>query len=214
MAEPSLRAYIEDLMGGEDVLLRTIREEASEQGLPTIQVPLELGRLLALFIRQQHSQRILEIGTLFGYSAIVMARALPRGGKVTTLEVNSLHASVARRNLEKAGVADRVHILEGPALTTLRGMEGREADLVFIDADKDAYPEYLGEALRLTHPGSLIVADNVWRQGGAAHPSADDPGNAAIARFNRAIFADSRLFSAIIPTRDGSDAASVSLVLG
>jgi predicted O-methyltransferase YrrM len=214
MAEMTLGQYVDDLFGGEDELLRTMRVEAEQQGLPLIQVPLDLGRLLRLLIAQASVTSILEIGTLFGYSAVLMARALPPEAKLLTLEVNPVHAELARKNVARAGVNSKVEIREGPALETLAALRGETFDLIFIDANKDQYPDYLREALGLTHPGSLIVADNVWRRGEVVDPAASDAGNQGIARFNREIATHPRLLSTIIPTRDCSDATSVSLVRG
>lgn len=211
MPDMTLRQYGDELFGGEDPLLREIREEAADLGLPTIQVPLEVGRLLAVLIAQAGARRALEIGTLFGYSAILMARALPPGGTILTLEVDPRHAELARRNFRRADVLDKVELYEGPALETLASLQGQTFDLVFIDANKDGYPEYLQQALNLTRAGSLIVADNVWRQGGAADPRGDE-GNRAIARFNREVAQNPRLVSTIVPTRDCSDATSISVV--
>lgn len=212
MNETGLRDYADELFGGEDVLLQQMREEAESEGIPTIQVPVELGRLLTLFILQTGAERVLEIGTLFGYSATLMARALPPHGRITSLEVNPKHAAIARQNFERAGVADKVQILEGPGLESLSKLQGQEFDMVFIDADKQSYAEYLQWAVRLTHPRSLIVADNVWRGGSVTNPEADDAASQGIARFNAELVRNENLFSTIIPTRECMDAASVSIV--
>lgn len=207
----SLRQYAEQLFGGEDPLLRQMREEAAAEGLPAIQVPSDLGRLLGLLVRESGAQRILEIGTLFGYSGTLLARALPADGRLVTLEANAKHAGIAQRNFERAGVAGKVELREGPALTTLEGMRQERFDLVFIDADKENYPAYLDWALRLTHPGALIVADNVWRGGEVTHP--EDEAARAMATFNQAVARNTHLLAAIIPTRDCEDAAMVSWVV-
>jgi predicted O-methyltransferase YrrM len=212
MQGESLRAYVEDLFGGEDPLLAEMRREAEAAGIPTIQVPLELGRLLQLLIVQSRARSVLEIGTLFGYSSILMAQALPAGGKITTLEVEPKHADAARRNYQRAGVQDRIEIVEGNALDSLARLEGSVFDFVFIDADKPSYPQYLDWALRLTKTGSLIVADNVWRDGLVTNPQGD-PAAEAMARFNQDLARNSRLMSTIIPTRDCTDAATLSTVL-
>jgi predicted O-methyltransferase YrrM len=208
----SFTEYSETIFGGEDELLAEMRRAATEEGLPTIQVPTDLGRLLAVLVTLLPAKRILEIGTLFGYSAILMARAMPPGGSLTTLEVDPKHAQIARTNLERAEVADRVSIVQGPALQTLDTFRGEVFDLVFIDADKDSYPDYLQRAIELTRPGSVIVADNVWRAGRVVAPQSDDAGTTALAQFNRMLGADHRLVSTFIPTRDGEDGASVSVV--
>jgi predicted O-methyltransferase YrrM len=208
----TVAGYADQLFDSEDNLLRDMRERAVANGLPTIQVPMEVGRLLQLQIVQSRARRILEIGTLFGYSTVLMARALLEGGHITSLEANPKHAQMAMKNMEAAGVAGVVDIVEGPAAVSLRGLAGQEFDLVFIDADKDSYEDYLTHAIELTHPGSWIVADNVWRRGEVTDPGADDLASQGIQRFNRALAAHESLISTLVPTREGEDALSVSVV--
>jgi predicted O-methyltransferase YrrM len=210
MDSETLDEYADELFGSEDSVSRRMREEAHEMGIPPIQVPSDLGRLLTLLINITRPRRVLEIGTLFGYSSVLMARALPDGGHITTLEVSSKHAQVARSNFDRAGVADRVTVIEGNALDTLVSLDTEPFDLIFIDADKPGYPNYLDAALRVSRPGTVIVADNVWRDGAVLHP--DDDGTAALARFNQNVASHSSLLSAIVATRGCSDAAMVSVV--
>jgi predicted O-methyltransferase YrrM len=205
--------YIAQLFGEEDDLLRSFREEAQRNGLPPIQVPFEVGRLLQLLVIQSGAMNVLEIGSLFGYSTTMLGRVLPPRGRLITLEAVSLHAETTRRNLERAGLGDRVDVRCGRALDLLAEMDGQSFDFVFIDADKETYPEYLEWALRLSHERSLIVADNVWRDGAVVTPEPGNAGNAAINRFNRLVANNSRLLSTFIPTREGQDALSISVVL-
>lgn len=155
----------------------TLRSEEDE-GLPPINVSAPQGMLLHLLARAVHARDVLELGTLAGYSTIWLARALEPGGRVVTCELDPRHAAVARRNFERAGVADRVDLRVGPALDQLDQLEEEghgPFDLVFIDADKDNYPHYVDRALRLTRPGSLIVVDNVVRDGRVVDPDDDSP---------------------------------------
>ncbi|HEX6507269.1 MAG TPA: class I SAM-dependent methyltransferase, partial [Chloroflexota bacterium] len=140
MSDPSLADYVEDLFGSEDEQLKAMRLEAEREGIPTIQVPFELGRLLQILIVQSGARQILEIGTLFGYSTVLMARALPQNGRITSLEVSPKHADIARRNVETAHLSDRAEIVLGPAAESLSGLPASSFDLVFIDADKRSYP--------------------------------------------------------------------------
>lgn len=133
-------------------------------GLPDIDVSPLQGRMLALLVRMSAARRVLEIGTLGGTSTIWMARALPEGGRLVTIEIDPRHASVARRNFAAMGVDGRIDLREGAALDVLPGLDG-PFDLVFIDADKPSNPAYLGHALRLSRPGTVIVLDNVVRDG-------------------------------------------------
>lgn len=211
MAGRSLDQYADTLLGEDDQLLRGMQEEAKRRNLPMIQVPSDLGRLLALLVRATGARRVLEIGTLFGYSGVVMARALPDGGSLVTLEANPKHAAAAAENFKHAGVADRVRIVEGDARRSLSSLAGEMFDLIFIDADKVSYPAYVEAALEMSHPGTVIVADNVWRDGSVTEPDSDDL--RGLGEFNRRIARESRLHSTFVATREGSDAASLSVVL-
>lgn len=210
MQSADLREYVEDLFGEEDPLLRTMREEAEAQNIPTIQVPFGLARTLEILVRVSGARNALEIGTLFGYSGTILARALGEQGELITLEASAKHAQVARENFARAGVAERVDLREGSALDLLPGLAERQFDFIFIDADKVSYPDYLPWAIKLSHPGTVIVADNLWRGGHVARP--DNPDNDALARFNRELAADDRLVSIILPRLDPSDAFSISIV--
>lgn len=210
MDEQELDTYADSLFGGEDQLLQQMRDEAERLGIPSIQVPSDLARLLTVLIGAIQPKSVLEIGTLFGYSSIVMSRALPPGATITTLEVSSKHAEVARRNFGRAAVADRINLREGSALDTLKTLQREQFDFVFIDADKPSYPAYLDAVLNLSHAGTVIVADNVWRNGGVLAP--EDDGTHALGTFNRKVAENERLLSTIVSTRDGSDAAMISVV--
>lgn len=176
-------AYFESLLIGPDEALEAARRVADEAGLPPISVSATQGRLLQLLALAVGARTILEIGTLGGYSAIWLARGLASGGRLTTLELEPGYAAVAERNLERAGVADRVDVVVGPAQETLRALRG-PFDLIFIDADKRSYPEYLDAALALSRPGTLIVADNVVRNGAVLDADGDDPDVEGVRRFN------------------------------
>lgn len=167
----------ERLLPHDEVLEAAVADSASA-GLPPIQVSPLQGQFLHLLARAAGARRILEVGTLGGYSTIWLARAVGPQGRVVTLEVSEHHAVVARRNLERAGVADRVEIVVGPALETLPTVAVRgEApfDLVFIDADKPNNPHYLRAALDLARPGTVVVVDNVVRHGSVADPDDASP---------------------------------------
>jgi predicted O-methyltransferase YrrM len=211
MPDTLLDEYVAGLLGGEDQLLRQIRGEAQELGLPMIQVPQELARLLTVLVHACSARRILEVGTLFGYSAIAMARALPPGGTLISLEANPRHVQLARDNVKRAGLDDRVDIREGPAVDSLGALAGSVFDLVFIDADKASYPDYLEWALRLTRPGGVIIADNVWRAGKVLDPG-DDRDAQGASTFNRRLAANGNLAVAYVPTRGGDDAAAIAVV--
>lgn len=210
MEGPDLREYVENLFGGEDPLLRTMREEAEAQGIPSIQVPFGLGRMLEILVAVTGAKRILEMGTLFGYSGTLMARALGEGGKLVTIEASARHARVARQNFERAGVSERVELLEGPALDILPTLGAEPFDLVFIDADKASYPRYLEWAIKLSHSGTVIVADNLWRGADVLSPS--DPDSEGAARYNRDLAGNDRLLSIIVPRLDPSDAFGITVV--
>ncbi|MFD7293200.1 O-methyltransferase [Streptomyces sp. NPDC059897] len=160
-------AYLADLLAPADEALAGALADSEAAGLPGINVSATNGKLLHLIARVQGARRILEIGTLGGYSTIWLARALPADGTLITLEHSDRHAEVARANIARAGLDKVVEVRVGAALDSLPGLasEGRDFDLVFIDADKVNNPHYLEWALRMTHPGSVIVVDNVVRGG-------------------------------------------------
>lgn len=206
-------AYISELFIKEDDALRGALESARAAGLPGIHVPAPLGKLLSILTRISGARKILEIGTLGGYSGIWMARALPAGGRLISLEVNPHHAEVARGNFSRAGVANKVEVRVGAALHTLPTLEGEAPfDLVYIDADKDNYPAYLDWAIRLTRPGALIVADNVLRGGAIINPASGDAGARGIHEFNRRAAEHPRFDSLIIPNRNGHDGILIATV--
>lgn len=170
-----------------DAALSEALSASSEAGLPAINVAPNQGKLLALLARIRGARRILEVGTLGGYSTIWMARALPSDGRLITLELDPKHARVAQSNLERAGVADRVEVRVGRALDSLARLvsEGEAPfDLVFIDADKQSIPEYFQYSLQLTVPGSVIVVDNVVRRGAVIDSESSDPNVLVVRRFS------------------------------
>nr|WP_159465339.1 O-methyltransferase [Scandinavium goeteborgense] len=167
-----------------DPVLEKILENNQREGLPAIDVAANQGQLLALFVRMTGARRVLEIGTLGGYSTVWMARELPDDGKLITLEFSSHHAQVARQNLQLAGVANKVDVIEGPALDSLAVFEPDTLfDLIFIDADKPNNPHYLEWALKFSRPGTLIIGDNVVREGEVTHPESKDKSVQGVRKF-------------------------------
>ena len=212
-AGEQIDSYIQTLFLEEDAGLRGALESARAEGLPAIQVPAALGKLLGILTRASGARKILEIGTLGGYSGIWMARALPEGGKLISLDVSAHHADVARRSFERAGVADRVEVRVGPALETLPTLQSTGPfDLIYIDADKDNYPGYLAWALRLSHPGTLIIGDNVLRGGAIISPAEGDAGGKGINEFNRQAAEHPKLDAIILPNRSGRDGVLIATV--
>src|SRR5271170_7301591 len=195
-----LDRYINDLFVPRDPALDDALRASADAGLPAINVAPNQGKLLQLLARTQGARRILEIGTLGGYSTIWLARALPDGGRLVTLEADPRHAEVARANLARAGLANVVEVRLGPALETLPRLAAEGAgpfDFVFIDADKPGYPDYLDWSIKLSRRGSLIVADNVVRKGAVADPASVDPKVQGVRRFNELLAADPRVSATV-----------------
>jgi predicted O-methyltransferase YrrM len=186
--------YITDLLLPADPSLDAALEASAAAGLPAIAVSPALGKLLHVLAKAVGARRILEIGTLGGYSTIWLARALPPDGRVVTLEIDPRHAAVARGNFARAGVAERVDLKLGAALDVLPtlGPHG-PFDFVFIDADKGGYTAYLPWAIQLSRAGALIVADNVVRDGKVIDPASTDENVRGIRRFNEALAAERRV---------------------
>ena len=178
--------YFVDLFSLHDDALRATLAASDAAGLPAISITAPQGKLLQLLAESIGAKRILEIGTLGGYSAIWLARGLLPGGSLVTLEFDPKHAELARANIAKAGLASSVEVVVGRAIETLPRL-APAFDLIFLDADKESYTEYLGESLRLSRPGTLIVADNVVRDGAVIDPASTDPRVQGIRRFNAAI---------------------------
>jgi predicted O-methyltransferase YrrM len=199
----SVDRYVSDVMVGHDPALEAALAASAEAGLPAIQVAPNQGKMLHLFARMMGARRILEIGTLGGYSTIWLARGLAPGGRLVTLEADPKHAAVAHANLERAGVADRVEIVVGRALDTLPGIEARgdgPYDLFFIDADKAGIPDYFRWALRLSRPGSLVVVDNVVREGAVIDEDSTDSNVQGVRRFNQLVSTEPRVTATTIQT--------------
>src|ERR1700730_12280874 len=166
--------YLDATVLDDDPALSAALEDSDAAGLPKIAVSAQQGKFLSLLVGAVQARRILEIGTLGGFSTIWLARGAGPDGRVVTLEYQPKHAEVARANIDRAGVGDRVAVLVGAALETLPTVTGGPFDLVFIDADKENNPGYLEWAIRLTRPGSVIVVDNVIREGAILSPDPDD----------------------------------------
>jgi len=199
-------AFVTERLGLEDEALAAALVAAEQAGLPSIQVSPPQGRLLEMLVRMQGARRVLEFGTLGGYSTIWMARALAPGGRLISLEANREYAEVARASIDRAGVGERVEIRVGPALEALPVLADEGAgpfDFAFIDADKVNTPNYFAWAVDHARPGALIVADNVVRGGTLAEAESDDPATRAQRRLHDEIAADSRLLATTIQTVGG-----------
>lgn len=209
--------YLCDLLVPPDPVLEAVLEASAAAGLPTINVAPNQGKLLHLLARLQGARRILEIGTLGGYSTIWLGRALPADGRLVTLEADAEHAAVARANLARAGLAEVVDVRVGRALETLPRLEDEGQgpfDLVFIDADKPSNAAYVEWALRLSRPGSLIVVDNVVRGGAVADATDDSPAVQGTRRLYELLAAEPRLSATAIQTvgSKGHDGFAIALV--
>jgi predicted O-methyltransferase YrrM len=196
-------SYITDHFLEADPVLDAALAASAAAGLPAISVSPAQGKLLHLLARVQGARNILEIGTLGGYSTIWLARALPAGGHLISLELDPKHAEVARANVARAGLADRVEIKPGRAVDTLQQLvtEGRRPfDLIFIDADKPGYSDYLKWSLKLARQGTLMIADNVVRKGEVTNPASSDLNVQGIRRFNELLAAEKRVTTTVLQT--------------
>jgi len=189
----------------QDEVLRRVQEETAAMGeISVMQIAPDQGGFLTLLARLIGASEAIELGTFTGYSAICIARGLAPGGRLLACELSEEYAEIAGRNLEAAGVADRVEIRIGPALETLRELPEREVlDLAFIDADKQTYPAYYEEVLARTRPGGLIVVDNVLARGRVIAPEEQSEQVQAIRATNDLIAADERIDSAMVAIADG-----------
>ena len=210
--------YIADLLVPADAGLDAALAASAAAGLPQVQISPMQGKLLQLLARGLQARAILEIGTLGGYSTIWLARALPAEGRMVTLEIDSGHADVARTNIARAGLADLVELRLGPALHTLPQLAAESRgpfDLVFIDADKVHNADYFTWAVRLSRPGSLIIVDNVVRDGAVLDATSLDPAVQGVRRLNALLAAEPRVSATAIQTvgSKGYDGFAIALVL-
>jgi predicted O-methyltransferase YrrM len=210
--------YITDLVVPADPALERALADSAAAGLPAISVSPNQGKFLHLLARMQGARSILEIGTLGGYSTIWLARAMPEGGRLITLEFEPKHAEIARINLARANLSDVVDVRLGRALDTLPQLEAEGVhpfDFVFIDADKVSTVQYFGWALKLTRQGSLIVVDNVVRKGAVVDEASDDPNVQGVRRFYEALAAEPRVSATAVQTvgSKGYDGFALALVI-
>jgi caffeoyl-CoA O-methyltransferase len=197
--------YITETFTAEDDVLRQIRQAIPARGLPQINIQPEEGRFLQLQVRASGGAKVLEIGTLGGYSGVWIARGLAPGGRLITLEMEPRHAAVAQEHFELAGVADRVEIIVGDAHQLLTTLDAEAPfDLVFIDAEKAGYPAYFDWALENVRIGGVIAAHNAFRSGSVVGEMEDDEGTPIMREFNRRVGSEPRVISTIYPGGDGT----------
>lgn len=209
--------YVTDVLGLTDDILESTQKACDEAGLPAIAVSVPQGKFLYQLARIRGARRILEIGTLGGYSTIWMARALPPDGKLITLEIDKKHADVARENIARAGFADRVDVRLGAAIDELPKLAAENEgafDFVFIDADKPSIPDYFTWSLKMSRPGTVIVVDNVVREGAVVDAASEDPAVRGVRRLNDMLAREKRVTSTTLQTvgTKGYDGFTVILV--
>jgi predicted O-methyltransferase YrrM len=209
--------YINKLVVRPDAALDAAVEASNKAELPAIAVTANQGKLLQIFARLVSARNILEIGTLGGYSTIWLARTLPPGGKLITLEINPKHAEVARANVARAGLKKSVEVRLGKALDSLKELASEKRkpfDLIFIDADKANIPDYFKWSLKLSRPGSLIIVDNVVRKGAVIEAGSDDPDVQGVRRLNDMLAKEKRVTATTIQTvgSKGYDGLTIALV--
>ena len=202
MVDERLQRYIEELFAVEDPVLMRVRDRHAKQDLPPIHISPDEGKLLHVLLRAAAARRVLEIGSLAGYSGIWLARALPPGGMLTTIEKQPRHAALARQAYAEAGVADRVRLVEGEALTVLATLSPG-FDAVFVDADKEPLAQYFERSVSLLRTGGLLLCDNAFFHGSVVDANDHSPPVEGVRAFNRLAATDPRVVSAVIPIRDG-----------
>jgi caffeoyl-CoA O-methyltransferase len=197
----AVERYIAHEFGLNDAGLAAALANARNAGLPDIEISAAQGRFLQILALSVGAKRILEIGTLGGYSTIWLARALPKQGQLISLEIDPGRAEVARRSMASAGLESVVEVRVGPAIDSLRGMiaAGRPIDLFFFDADEPSYVDYLDAALKLSHPGTMIVADNIIREGEILNAATTNPRAAGARRFLERLAKEPRVDATVVP---------------
>ena len=214
----SVDKYITETLIASDAVLDSAVRASEEAGLPAIQVSPAQGKLLHLLAKSIGARNVLEIGTLGGYSTIWMARALPSGGRVITLEADPKHAEVSRSNFSNAGLSEVIELRLGPALDSLPKLASEKRapfDFIFIDANKSTMDDYFDWALKFSHPGTMIIADNVIRDGGVIDAASTNADIQGVRRFNKRVAAEPRVSATEIQTvgSKGYDGFALVLVL-
>jgi predicted O-methyltransferase YrrM len=202
VVDERLQRYIEELFAVEDPVLKHVRDRHGQQNLPPIHISPDEGKLLHVLLRAVAARHVLEIGSLAGYSGIWLARALPPEGMLTTIEKQPRHAALARQAYAEAGVADRVRLVEGEALTVLATLSPG-FDAVFVDADKEPLAQYFERSVRLLRSGGLLLCDNAFFHGAVVDATDRSPPVEGVRAFNHLAATDPRVVSAVIPIRDG-----------
>jgi caffeoyl-CoA O-methyltransferase len=195
--------YLTERTTPEDAFLGDLKAAAAKEGIPSIWIAPAQASFMQVLLRLAKARDVVEVGTLAGYSAIAMARALPEGGRVRTIELEEKHAAFAARWVAKSDVAGKVEILRGAGLEVLPKLAADSADAAFLDADKGNYPAYLEQCLRIVRRGGLIMADNAFAFGELFETSPRDQEVAAMRRFNDLMAAEKRLSGIIVPFGDG-----------
>ena len=198
-------AYLQEVFGRDDDVLRELRAAAKAAGLPEIAVSSDVGRLLHLLVRTTRARRVIELGTLGGYSGVWLARALAPGGKLTTVEIDPARAAFARAWFERAGVGDRVEVVVGAALDVLPSLlaDGEPVDVAFVDAVKTEYPDYYAALRGHIAPGGLFIADNALGSMSWWIDQVGVPDREGVDRFNRTVASDPDFDAACVPIREG-----------
>ncbi|MGA2668155.1 MAG: O-methyltransferase [Ignavibacteria bacterium] len=197
-----LYQYILDTFVEEDDILKSVVRKTEEKDFPLIQISPELGKFLQMLVIMIRAEKILEIGTLAGYSAIWMARALPKNGKLITLERDQEHAIASRENFKRAGLEAKIEIITGDAVKSLDKLSDEKFDLAFIDADKTKYPVYFDKVIKMMNHGGIITADNTLKKGEIISQTPDDE-VLGTRKLNEKMSKDPRITSLLIPISDG-----------
>lgn len=195
--------YVADRTTQEDGFLKDLKRAAAGEGIPSIWIAPEQASFMQILLRLAHAREVVEVGTLAGYSAIIMARALPEGGRVRTIELETKHADFAERWVAKSDVKARVQVHRGAGMDVLPGFATDSADAAFLDADKGSYPRYLTECMRIVRRGGLIMVDNAFAFGELFATTPSDRDVAAVRAFNDHMASVAGLQSIIVPLGDG-----------
>ena len=195
--------YLAERTRGDDPFLAELKAAALDAGIPAIWISPEQASFMQILLKTAGAREVVEVGTLAGYSAITMARALPSGGRVRTVELEAKHADFAERWVAKSDVRDRVKVLRGSGLDVLPTLADASADAAFIDADKAGYASYLNECIRIVRPGGLVLVDNAFAFGHVLDEGSDDSSVRAVQAFNETMAHEDRLHGIIVPVGDG-----------